>query len=232
MSGSSVTDYDMKALFDLFKRDIFQSLLCHHVGIIQGFDSADQTAKVTIAYKRVINGLEVDYPVLVDCPVIVLGNKTKRLEIPISVGDECLVLFNDRDIDNWFDSGQITTVQTARLHSFSDAIALVGLHSKKNSISDWDSTRVSIRNGSTRVGVSSSKVKIQNGSKDLLGVINALVDLVDTLNTKLTVFATTAATDPIAIVTAGAATTLQTDLAAITLQLAAYKLTESGGLLE
>lgn len=223
---------DLKTVLDESKRDTFIGLNCVHLGVIDSFNPSEQTATVNIAYKYYFNGVALSYPVLVDCPVVILGDKAKRVEVPIASGDECLVLFNDRDIDNFITSGQITTTATERMHSFTDAIVLVGIHSTKNKITDFDNTRVSLRNGTTRVSAGGSKVKVENASKNLLGVINALVDLVDTLNTKLTVFATTAATDPIAIVTATAATTLQTDLAAITLQLAAYKLTETGGLLE
>ncbi len=223
---------DLKTVLDETKRETFISMSCVHLGIIDTFNSAEQTATVKIAYNYYFNGVALSYPVLMDCPVVVLGDKSKRIEVPISPGDECLVLFNDRDIDNFITSGQITTTATERMHAFTDGIVLVGIHSTKNKITDFDNTRVSLRNGSTRVSAGVSKVKIENASKNLLGVVNALVDLVDTLNTKLTIFATTAATDPIAIVTATAATTLQADLAAITVQLAAYKLTETGGLLE
>lgn len=231
-TGILPVEPDLPTVLNELKRDVMISMNCHHVGIIQSFKASELTAEVSIAYKRVFNGVPESYPLIIDCPVIVLGGQTKRIEIPVTVGDECLVLFNDRDIKTWLSSGQVSNLNTQRLHNFSDAIAIVGLHSLGKKIATYDNTRVALVNDTTIVSAGASKVKVANASKDLLGVINALVDLVDTLNTKLTIFATTAATDPIAIVTATAATTLQTDLAAITLQLAAYKLTESGGLLE
>jgi hypothetical protein len=52
--------------------------------------------------------------------------------MPIQSGDTCLVLFCDRDLDNWFESGQITTLNSNRVHDLSDGVALVGIRHKQN----------------------------------------------------------------------------------------------------
>lgn len=231
-TGTAATDYDLAALLDLFKKDIFISLNCHHVGIIEEFDSSNQTARVSIAYKRLVNGEQVDYPVLLDCPVVILGNKTKYLRIPVAAGDECLVLFNDRDIDNWFSSGQIGTLATQRRHNFADAIAMVGIRSLKNSISGWDADYVSVVNGTTEVGAGASKVRIKNSSKDLKGVINALQSIVDQINTALSTFATATGAATTVVEVAAAGTALQSALVPITALLAAYPTAQTGALLE
>lgn len=189
-AATVATDYDLKSLLDLALRNAMLGMNCHHVGLIQEFDPDDQTVKVQVAYKRTVSGVLVDFPILIDCPVVVLGNKTKRLEIPIETGDECLVLFNDRDIDNWFQSGQIGPLNTQRIHSLSDGFALVGVRSLLNSIEDWDNTRLSLRNGDTRVGVGASKVKIENSNRTANEVLNNIAGLTSDLQSALTTFAT------------------------------------------
>jgi hypothetical protein len=89
----------------------------------------------------------VEYPVLVDCPYFVLQGGGAYIDMPISAGDYCLVLFNDRDIDNWWSTANVADPASTRKHSFSDAIALVGLNPKTAPLS-MDGTKTRIINSS------------------------------------------------------------------------------------
>lgn len=82
--------------------------------------------------------------------------------MPIAQGDECLVLFNDRALDTWFQSGVNAPLPSSRLHSFSDAIVLVGLRSQIRSIQNYDTQRVVLRNGAAKVAIG-DKIEISNG---------------------------------------------------------------------
>ncbi len=166
-----ISDPSLKDVLDLWKKDIFLSMNCHAIGTIQSFDSSKQTAKITINYKKtffdrdasgVYNPVLVDYPILLDCPVVIMQGGDCALTFPIASGDTCLVLFNDRDIDNWFTSGQVGPVNTPRLHSFADGMAIIGLNSLNNSLEDYDATRVVLKNGTTFVGISPTLIKIAN----------------------------------------------------------------------
>ncbi len=178
----------LKDLLDLLQKQILLSLSCHHIGTVQSFDATKQTATATINYKKTRFVLDAttglydpvldDYPILVDCPVIVLGGGNAALTFPIEQGDECLVLFNDRSIDKWFSGGMGAAVATPRLHSFSDGLILVGLRSLPNVLEDYDTERAVLKNGSTMVGVSSTLVKIANNTTTLLQVINGILDLI------------------------------------------------------
>lgn len=177
-------DPSLTDVFNLQKRDIFLSLKCHDIATVQEFDSEKQTITATINYKRTYsqkgpNGkyidVLVDYPILLDVPVIFLGNKNRGLTFPVSKGDVCLILYNDRDIDNWFQSGQIAGVASSRAHSISDGIAIIGLYSSNNSIEDFDEDRVLLRNNDVEVGLSESKVRIKNATRNLYTVLNQLI---------------------------------------------------------
>lgn len=186
------SDPSLKDLLDLFKRDVMLSLNCHAVGTIQSFDETKQTVTATINYKKTFFELNtvtkvyvpvrVDYPLLIDCPAIVLGGGPCSLTFPIAKGDECLILFNDRDIDNWFQGGPPIEVATARLHSFSDGLALVGLRNSQRVLAGYDMNRAVLRNGNTKVGVGATKVLISNGTtlNTLLGQLISTIQAITT----------------------------------------------------
>lgn len=172
---------DLKDLVNLVKKDIFLNLNCHALGTIQSFDATKQTATATINYKRtyfqpdsagVYQPVLVDYPILVDCPVVCLGGGNGALTFPISSGDECVVMFNDRDIDNWFQGSSGGAVATPRLHSFSDGLLLVGIRSLANVIVDYNEDAVELRNklGTTSVAITDDDItlKVAGGAMTLV----------------------------------------------------------------
>lgn len=184
------TDPNLSDLLDLHKKDIFLSLNCHAIATIQSFDSTDQTVTASINYKKtylqagsdgVYQPVLVDYPLLIDVPAIILSGGPANITFPIRSGDTCLILFNDRDIDNWFESGQIGPVASNRLHSFSDGIALIGLRSSHNSLSTYDETRAVFSWNQTMVAVSANKVKIANAVESLNTILQDLMTQIEAL---------------------------------------------------
>jgi hypothetical protein len=169
----------------LHRAGIFTSMNCHHVGTVREFDATNQTAKATINYKQTVvqpnadtgvyQQVLVDYPILVDCPVVFLGGGASALTFPVAAGDECLILFNDRDFDDWFSGSNAGQPPTPRAHSFSDGIIVVGIRSLANVLSGFDSTRASLRNGAAAVAVGPSLVKIYNASHTLNALLQELV---------------------------------------------------------
>lgn len=188
-----LVDPSLRDLLNLVKKEMALALNCHAIGTVQSFDAATQTATITINYKKMfdqrgVNGVYSkvlrDYPLLIDVPVIVLGGGTWRLTFPISQGDECMVLFNDRDIDNWFKSGQNTAPASTRLHDMCDGVALVGLASLKRSIEDYDETHALLQNiaGGAMVGVAASTVLIGNQTTTLNALLQNLISAVKALS--------------------------------------------------
>lgn len=202
-------DPSLMDLLNLLKKQIKLEFNCHAIATIKGFTPATQTVSAEIAYKKTIfkrNELTgkyypalVNYPPLTEIPAIVLGGGQASLTFPITIGDECLILFNDRDLDNWFQSGQVGPNATARLHSFSDAIALVGLHSMNNSIPDYDPLRAVLRYGTTGVGVGPALVKIYNQTTTLNTLLALLITTIESITTTNTVPGSPAAINPISI---------------------------------
>lgn len=227
------TDPSLKDLLDLLKKDILLNFNAHHVGTIDSFDADNQTVTATINYPKtyfkldaptgLYGPVQVTYPLLVDCPAIVLGGGTAALTFPITKGDECLVLFNDRDLDNWFSGGTGAAVATPRLHSFSDGIVLVGLRSMANTIDDYDTTRAVLRNGNAMVGVGTEHVKIANEMTTLKTLLNSLITDLNTLITQtaaITVICAAPASPSSIPVNAAAILAVNTSLATLTTQIA------------
>ena len=182
----NLAEVDLKSLLDSFRKDLLLNLNCHAVAKVKTFDSVKQTISATVNYKKSFveydptskqqKTILVDYPFLVDCPVVCLGGGKAHLTFPIIPGDDCLILFNDRSLDNWFASGQNVELSDSRLHSFADGVALVGLNSQATSITTYDGTHADLRNDKAHVAISPTKIKIYNDTKNLKTVLTSLVD--------------------------------------------------------
>lgn len=213
------------------KKDIMLNFNCHAIAKIQSFDPDTQTATATINYKKTFFVLDstgqyvpnqVDYPVLIDCPVVILSGGTAHLTFPISKGDDCLVLFNDRDIDNWFQSGQVGPVATSRLHSFADGVLLVGLRSSQDALSDYDPARAVLRNDTTGVGVSPTHVKVYNATTTLNTVMQNILTQLENLAQGITLLTVTCASpgSPSSVpINAATFATIQSQLTTLATQL-------------
>ena len=180
-----ISDPQLTDLLNLVKKDIMISLNCHAIATVQSVNTTDQILTATINYNKTYFNDDgtpylVEYPVLMDCPFIILGGGGAALTFPIAKGDECVILFNDRDIDNWFSGATSGPVASARLHSLSDGLALVGLNPP---IASYDPLRAVIQNGTTGVGVSTTKVKIYNATTTLNTTLQLIMVQIEALAT-------------------------------------------------
>lgn len=119
-------------------------------GIIQSFDPDAVTAVVQPAIKGVEQDesgadVSVNIPLLVDVPVIFPRGGGCTLTFPVSAGDECLVIFADRCIDFWWQSGGIQEPVDGRMHDLSDAFCIVGPQSQAKKIGGISTTAAQLR---------------------------------------------------------------------------------------
>lgn len=144
MSDQPIIEPDYDDTLVEIKTETFATLNCIQIGRISTFDKGNQTANVEIQFKRRVTDTEIaDYPVLQDCPVFVLQGGGAYIDLPIAAGDYCLVLFNDRNIDTWWDTADVAQPDTRRKHSLSDGIAIVGIN-PRTSVRDIDGSIVRI----------------------------------------------------------------------------------------
>jgi hypothetical protein len=186
-----VPDPDLRALLQAFKIEILASLNCHQWGVIKGFSAAKQTVTVQIAVTRQV---PVDqggqaayqskpYPLLVDVPVFIASGGPGFLTFPIATGDICLVLFNDRDFDQFWATGNIQDPNSARMHDLSDGLAIIGFRTAANPLAAYDPLSVVLANGTTQLRLAEKIIlgnDITNLTTILTNWINVLKAFVDT----------------------------------------------------
>lgn len=193
MSSSNVTPpfstplskYTLRDLLLQLRGEIMVDLNCHHVGVIQSFDSSTQFVTASVGYQKTnyytdpVTGNYVQQGesyATVHGPAVILSGGTSYLNMPIAQGDPCLILFNDRDFDTWYQSQLSqppTQVPTGRLHAFSDALILVGIRPASAVFSSYDNTRAIITDGNASAGINPSnhKVTLKNSAQGTLGTL-------------------------------------------------------------
>ena len=187
------SNLDLSDVLDLFRKDLMLNFNCHHLGTIQSYDVTKQTCQITIDYKKEVNvkvgtnqdyqPLLVDYPLLIDCPAIVLGGGNGSLRLPIKKGDRAIVLFNDRDIDNWYEGSTNKSPRSARLHSISDGFALVGIRPQGQFLTAYEADRVELVNGQAKISLGEQKIKLENQVQSLKLILEELCDVIINLGT-------------------------------------------------
>lgn len=121
--------------------------------IIESFDAATQIATVQPAIKRIFKTNEGDtelltpseLPILINVPVQFPRGGGFSLTFPVAKGDECLLVFAERSIDNWHKNGGVQNPGAKRFHSLSDATAFVGISSLVNKVPNYDPTNVQLK---------------------------------------------------------------------------------------
>lgn len=208
--------------------------------IVQSVDLTAMTLTAQPVIQGIVNTSDdstsyTNISLLTDVPIVFPSGGGFALTFPIAVNDEVLIVVASRCIDSWWQNGGIGIPMETRMHDLSDGFAIVGPYSQPNVLSSVSPSNVQLRNKAGTVIfeiTSSGKFGMQNSTKDLSGVLDGMLDLLSSLETALTTFASAAAGDPIAVVTAAAATALAASLATLAPQITAYKTTDIGALLE
>lgn len=183
-------------LFNINEWELLCNLRVAMPGVIQTFNSTKQTVTVQPAIteniaKNVV-AKSTPLPVLQDVPIVLPRAGQCVLTMPITAGDECLLIFADMCIDAWYASGASGGPQDQmwrRRHDLSDAIAILAPWSQPKALSSYAATTAQLRdlqgnvlvevdpsgviniiaptvnvNGATEVHVTSSALVNINGS--------------------------------------------------------------------
>lgn len=100
------------------------------------------------------------------------------LTFPVKAGDECLVIFADRCIDFWWQSGGVQEPVDDRQHDLSDAFCIVGPQSQAQKIGGISTGATQLRSddGSTYFELNPTTQKIKIVAPGGLDVIAPLAD--------------------------------------------------------
>ena len=111
------------------KSDVMFNLRCCIPCIVQSYDPEKGTVECQPAIReKIINQNEENeyrnLPLLLNVPVVFPSNSEYSVTFPLEKGDECLVLFSDLSIDNFWEKGNVQNPIEDRRHDLSDGIAI------------------------------------------------------------------------------------------------------------
>ncbi len=166
--------------------------------IVQSVNFTNMTIEAQPAIQGTLsdqNGKEtsVDYPLLINVPIVFPSAGGFTITFPIAQGDEVLVIFASRCIDAWWQNGgNANRPMEKRMHDLSDGFAIPGPKSVPNALPSIDPTNLQIRNnaGTTYIQIGADgKLKFANAAADLKGILTDLETLLNTFMSALAALA-------------------------------------------
>lgn len=146
-------------------------------GIVNSYDSSGPSVEVQPAVKKVLyDGTEYSFPMIVSVPVVFPRTKRFHLSYPIEKGDEVLLIFSERSIEEFLNASRTTGKESKPLNtrkfSLTDAIAIPGLFGFKKGSSVSDGSKMEIVFDDTKI-VSDGTKFIFTGDIEVTGKITA-----------------------------------------------------------
>lgn len=158
---------------------------CMRIGIVQQFHPEDLTVSVLIANKvdskQLYNGTQETRNYAQIRAKVCFCNPFITNEV--NEGDECVILFSDREIESWFVNGDVNPVAYPRMHDLTDAVAILGIRSLPNMITILDDclhlihpTKVLADNFHASNGATGSL--IDSDGKKLADVVDGIITVI------------------------------------------------------
>lgn len=172
----------------------------HELGRIESIDYTDNTASVQLIRKittytneQNINESQFSYKSQGVIPKAVIQsnyNAIGGLIKPLEIGSDCIVLFNDYSIDEWFIDGLPQATQSTRQHDINDAIVIPNIFWQENPaiVKDYNNDYTKLFFEKTFIELT-DKIKIANENHNLKTLINQQNQLIANLINILTTIA-------------------------------------------
>jgi hypothetical protein len=110
---------------------IAEALRNTHTNLIAKVTRVNQkTINCQPVISRVVNDKKIDLPEFAEIPILNFLGGSSSIQMPIAVGDYCILFINERCFDTWYNGQDFEKPLEARIHDYSDAIAFVGLKNK------------------------------------------------------------------------------------------------------
>jgi hypothetical protein len=170
--------YNLNKKFDDIIKDFVYNaltkLFVSRIGVIEKVYEASAgkglLCNVTLVDKffEIENGSleEVEYPMLIDVPIIQHWNSQGGLQCPIVDGDECLLICLDVDIKNWLLYGGVQPPKTNLTHSLDSCVAIVGLSNSNKTNNSYQTTQTRLFYNETQI-VLDTLVQISNSQTNI-----------------------------------------------------------------
>lgn len=200
---------DFNSVMELSQDAIMSRLNCHNIGRIIEFDPTNQLCTVELMQIKRFNDQYITPAPLTNVPLIICGSGGGHITMPNPVGTICILLFMDRNIDAFLETGESYVPQTTRMHDFTDCVALTTFKTLANPLTEYDEKAVTIMNEEIVEGIKnksyikvygdnvqikttqgeatsaainvSNKINIQNNSQNLAGLIQGFLAACETI---------------------------------------------------
>lgn len=149
-------------------------------GRIVNYDSAKQTATVQPLFRRVLaDNTQIDLPQIANVPVQFPRSGNAYIHFPLADGDPCFLIFSQRSLDTWQQSGDLVDPADDRRFDLTDCVAIPGVSSEANPIevADPEGFVIEIGNGQ-QIIKPDGKFSLSNGTDE---IVDLLVQLADAL---------------------------------------------------
>ena len=140
------TQQDFNNIMEIAQDAIMSRLNVHNIGRIIEFDKNTQTCTVELMILKQFNENIITPAPITQVPLIILGAGGGHITMPDPTGTICLLLFLDRNIDNFIETGEAYAPETSRMHDFTDCIALTTFKTVVNPLSNYDENAITIFN--------------------------------------------------------------------------------------
>jgi hypothetical protein len=171
---------------DIIRQAISSQLCSVHTCLpaeIVTYDYTVQKATVQpLLRKRYRDGTVQALPEITNVPVIFPRSSSFSMHYPLNQGDNVMILFSERSIDQWLTSGGEITPLDSRKFDLSDAIAIPGLYPFSSPSPAEDNTSYTIEIGSAKFKMDPT------GTFCMHGVADELLDLISQIVGQLIVF--------------------------------------------
>lgn len=178
MSDIAKIDPDFSYTLQVFGEAVKYDLNCHRIGKIIAFYPDSLTCDVELIELKPNKGRLTNYAPLLGLPLMIEGGIGTNLTFGDVTGSECLVHFNDRDIDSWFETGEAYQPNSKRIHDFSDGFVSLRPHSK-NELFTYEVDGTVLNKGTTKIKLMDAKVIVQTANASIT-IDDNLIELKNT----------------------------------------------------
>lgn len=133
-----------------FQKEIYTSI----TGYVLAFDPGTQLAQLQIGIKaRDKQGQDFNPTPIIECPVQFAGGGRWSVDHKLVPNDEGIIVFSQRCLDAWIQTGGVAQNPIARFHDKQDAMFIPGVRSKPNVIKGFQNNGIRLRNDDASVYV-------------------------------------------------------------------------------
>ena len=117
-------------LLNNFTRRKISEIHTAYPGEIVSYDASKFQASIKILIKKEIDGVEYDYPILNNVPVLFPKSENSHVIFPLQARAQGICIFQERSIDGWQELGKALVPEDKRMHDLNDGVFIPGLSPK------------------------------------------------------------------------------------------------------